>query len=87
MTHEELKYKESKLRECFKEKLEHLDVNGVNDYTAVKCIKTYGVLWHLVHQLIMAEEKDAEALEKRNYSTTADTMNIQTTGLKMSGAR
>lgn len=86
MTHEELKYKESKLRECFKKKLGMLDVDGSNDYTTIKCIKTYGVLWHLVHQLLMAEEHE-EIKEKRTGSvTTADTMNIQTTGLKMAGS-
>lgn len=86
MTHEELKYKESKLRECFKKKLEMLDVDGSNDYTTIKCIKTYGVLWHLVHQLLMAEEHE-EITEKRTGSvTTADAMNIQTTGLKMAGS-
>lgn len=84
MTHEELKYKESKLRECFKKKLGMLDVDGSNDYTAIKCIKTYGVLWHLVHQLCMAEEKETEQVQVRSGSvTTADTMDIQATGLKM----
>lgn len=85
MTHEELKYKESRLRECFKKKLEMLDVDGENDIHTVKCIKTYGVLWHLAHQLLLAEEHE-ETTEKRTGSvTTADTMNIQTTGLKMTG--
>lgn len=81
ITHEELKYKESRLRECFKKKLEKLDVDGMNDYATVKCIKTYGVLWHLVHQLVMAEEK--ESGDSRSGTTTADTMNIQATGLAM----
>ena len=81
MTHEELKYKESRLRECFKKKLEKLDVDGTNDLATVKCIKTYGVLWHLVHQLCMAEEKEPQ--EVRGSITTADTMDIQATGLKM----
>lgn len=84
MTHEELKYKEQKLRECFKKKLEHLDVDGDNDYMTVKCIKTYGVLWHLAHQLLMAEEGEQQ---KRGYVTTADTMNVQATGLKMGGTK
>lgn len=85
MTHEELKYKESRLRECFKKKLEMLDVDGSNDYMTVKCIKTYGMLWHLVHQLCMAEEKnEKEVVAKESRSiTTADTMDIQATGLKM----
>lgn len=82
MTHEELKYKESRLRECFKKKLEKLDVDGNNDYMTVKCVKTYGVLWHLVHQLCMAEE-EKEPQEVRGNITTADTMDIQATGLKM----
>ena len=81
MTHEELKYKESRLRECFKKKLEILDVDGNNDLATVKCIKTCGVLWHLVHQLCMAEENEPQ--EKRGSVTTADTMNVQATGLKM----
>ena len=82
MTHEELKYKEMKLRDCFKKKLEMLDVDGHNDYMTVKCVKTYGILWHLTHQLMMAEEKEVEQ-EKRGSVTTADTMNVQATGLKM----
>lgn len=82
MTHEELKYKESRLRDCFKKKLEMLDVDGSNDYMTVKCVKTYGILWHLTHQLMMAEEKEVEQ-EKRGSVTTADTMNVQATGLKM----
>lgn len=86
MTHDKLKYMESQLRECFKKKLEHLDVDGNNDYHTVKCVKTYGVLWHLVHQLVMAEEKDAPAQDTRSL-TTADTMNVQATGLRMSGSK
>lgn len=82
MTHEELQYKEMKLRDCFKKKLEMLDVDGNNDYMTVKCVKTYGILWHLTHQLMMAEEKEVEQ-EKRGSVTTADTMNVQATGLKM----
>lgn len=88
MTHEELKYKETKLRDCFKKHLEDLDVDGRNDYASVKCVKTYGVLWHLVHQLLMAEEKDAAVQrsdQKRGYTTSADTMNVQATGLRMAG--
>lgn len=82
MTHEELKYKESRLRDCFKKKIEMLDVDGHNDYMTVKCVKTYGILWHLTHQLMMAEEKEV-IQEKRGSVTTADTMNVQATGLKM----
>lgn len=84
MSHDELKYKEQRLRECFKKKLEHLDVDGDNDYMTIKCIKTYGVLWHLAHQLLMAEESEQQ---KRGYTTTADTMNVQATGLKMGGTK
>ena len=80
MTHEELRYKEEKLREDFKNKLEKLDVDGKNDYATVKCVKTYGVLWHLTHQLLMAEEKRGAG---SGSTTTADTMNIQATGLNM----
>lgn len=79
MTHEELKYKESKLRECFKKKLGMLDVDGENDIHTIKCIKTYGMLWHLTHQLLMAEENE----ETKGSVTTAQTMNIQATGLAM----
>lgn len=82
MTHEELKYKESKLRDCFKDMLSGLDVDGLNEYCTVKCIKTYGALWHYTHQLLLAEEQEST----RNV-TTADTMNIQATGLKMTGGR
>ena len=85
MDKEKLDYMEHSLRECFKKKLEMLDVDGENDIHTVKCIKTYGVLWHLAHQLLMAEEHE-ETTEKRTGSvTTADTMDIQTTGLKMTG--
>ena len=84
MTPGELRYKEQKLRECFKKTLEHLDVDGDNDYMTVKRIKTYGVLWHLTHQLLMAEEGEQQ---KRGYTTTADTMNVQATGLKMGGTK
>ena len=87
MTHEELKYKESKLRECFKHKLEHLDVDGMNDYSTVKCVKTYGILWHVTHQLLMAEEKEVGVDTRKGSTTTADTMNIQATGLNMTSRR
>ncbi len=81
MTLDTLKYKESRLREDFMKKLELLDVDGNNDMCVVKSIKTFGALWHYVHQLVMAEEGKAPATRS---ITTADTMNIQTTGLKMS---
>jgi len=85
MSIDELKYKESKLRECFMKKLDELDVDGTNDYCTIKDIKTYGALWHYAHQLLMAEANKEE--EKRSTVTTADTMNIQTTGLKMTGGK
>lgn len=86
----ELEYKEMALREEFKEKLEQLNIDGNNDYCTVKCIKTYGVLWHLTHQLLLAEKhaqdnKEGEA--QRSYNTTAETMNVQATGLKMGGTK
>lgn len=97
MSIEELKYKEETLRNCFKKKLEHLDVDGHNDYATVKCVKTYGVLWHLVHQLLLAEERTdimelvksdtKEAEVQHSYNTTAETMNVQATGLKMGGTK
>ena len=86
MTHEELKFKESVLRECFKEKLEHLNVEGANDMCMIKCIKTYGALWHYTHQLMLAEEHEKEDAETRS-STTAETMDIQATGLRMIGGK
>lgn len=83
MDKEKLDYMEKQLRDCFKKKLDLLDVDGTNDYHTVKCVKTYGVLWHTVHQLQMAEEAE----QVRNGSvTTANTMNVQATGLKMMGA-
>lgn len=80
MSIDELKYKEEVLRECFKEKLDMLNVEGDNDMCTIKCIKTYGALWHYTNQLLMAEEKEAAASRS---ITTAETMNIQATGLKM----
>lgn len=86
MTHDELKFKESVLRECFKEKLEHLNVEGANDMSVIKCIKTYGALWHYTHQLMLAEEHEGEAAETKS-STIAETMDIQATGLRMIGGK
>ena len=77
MNIEELRYKEEVLRECFKEKLEELNVDGKNDMCTVKCVKTYGALWHYTQQLLLAEEH----LDKQ--TTTADTMEIKAAGLKM----
>lgn len=80
MTKEKLDYMEKSLRECFKKKLDMLDVDGINEYSTVKCVKTYGILWHTVHQLQMAEK--SEQVKSGNV-TTADTMNVQATGLQM----
>ena len=77
MNIEELRYKEEVLRECFKEKLEQLNVDGKNDMCTVKCVKTYGALWHYTHQLLLAEEHPDK------QTTTADTMEIKATDLKM----
>lgn len=86
MTIEELEYKESRLRKEFMDKLEWLDTDGENDMRTIKCIKTYGVLWHLTHQLLKAEHED-----KKEYNTgsatTAETMNIQATGLQMRSSK
>lgn len=93
MTHEELKYKETVLRECFKEKLASLNVDGENDICLVKRVKTFGALWHYTHQLCLAEEHDKEVMEaeveakKKGTETTTETMNIQATGLKMTGSK
>lgn len=86
MSIEELEYKEHVLRECFKEKLEHLNVEGENKIDTVKCIKTYGVLWHLTHQLLKAEHED-QVKNKTRSETTAETMDIRATGLKMIGSK
>lgn len=86
MSIDELKDKESVLRECFMEKLEMLNVDGPNDICTIKCIKTYGALWHYTHQLLMAEENDAERSARPN-TTTADTMDIRATGIRMSNSK
>ena len=74
----DLEYKEEVLRECFKEKLEMLNVDGMNDMCTVKCVKTYGALWHYTHQLLLAEK-----YESGEQTTSAETMEIKATGLKM----
>lgn len=73
----DLEYKEEVLRECFKEKLEMLNVDGMNDMCTVKCVKTYGALWHYTHQLLLAEKHEG------SETTSAETMEIKATGLKM----
>lgn len=80
MDYEELEYKERVLRECFKEKLEMLNVDGMNDMCVVKCVKTYGALWHYTHQLLLAE---APAKAVNEQTTSAETMEIKATGLRM----
>ena len=82
MDMEELEYKEEVLRECFKDKLKELNVDGMNDMCTIKCIKTYGALWHYTHQLLLAE-KEHENRSEAPTETTADTMEIKATGLKM----
>lgn len=77
MTIAELEYKEAKLRDAFKLKLALLDVDGYNDATDVHCVKTYGILWHITHQLLKAEKE-----ESNNY-VEADTINMSSTGFKM----
>lgn len=79
MTIKDLEYKEQVLRECFKEKLEGLNVEGSNDMCTVKCVKTYGMLWHLTHQLLLAEKHE----EAGEQTTSTETMEIKATGLKM----
>ena len=86
MTHEELEYKEEVLRDYFKRELTRINVDGDNDMCLVKRVKTYGALWHYTHQLLMAEEHDSEQ-QVRSNTTTAETMNIQATGLKMAGGK
>lgn len=78
MDMKDLEYKEEVLRECFKEKLETLNVDGMNDMCTVKCVKTYGALWHYTHQLLLAEKH-----ESGEQTTSAETMEIKATGLKM----
>lgn len=90
MDMDELIFKEKVLRECFKEQLQRLNVEGENDLCTVKKIKTYGALWHYVNQLIMAEEKELAVrtgAAKAQPVTTAEQMNIQATGLKMTGGK
>lgn len=80
----DLEYKEEVLRECFKEKLEKLNVDGTNDMCTVKCVKTYGALWHYTHQLLLAEKAAEEVVRPTSeQTTTAETMEIKATGLKM----
>lgn len=80
MTTEDIEYKEKRLREEFKKRLELLDVNGENSLDDVKCLKLFGVLWHITHQLLLAERS-------KDKSLTAETVNMQATGLKMIGGK
>jgi len=43
-------------------------------------------LWHYTHQLMLAEEHESENTETRS-SMTAETMDIQATGLRMIGGK
>ena len=80
----DLEYKEEVLRECFKEKLGMLNVDGTNDMCTIKCVKTYGALWHYTHQLLLAEKTAEEVVRPTSGQTTsAETMEIKATGLKM----
>lgn len=88
MTVEELEFKESALRREFKEKLEHLNVEGSNDIHTIKCIKTYGALWHYVHQLLLAEQEHA-AVQERGQMQHMHAENVHAdsvTSLKVAGA-
>ena len=80
---DELKYKEQVLRECFMAHLDALNVDGDNDMCTIKKIKDYGALWHYTHQLLLAETKQDVAATV----TTADTMEIKASGLKMAGGK
>lgn len=80
MTFDELEYKETVLRECFMQHLDKLNVDGTNDMCTIKKIKDYGALWHYTHQLLLAETE-------HNTVTSADTMEIKATGLKMAGGK
>ena len=68
MTFEDLEHKEHVLRENFKEELDKLNVDGMNDMCTIKTIKTIGILWHLTHQLKLAEEK---AIQENELKITA----------------
>lgn len=78
MSIDELEHREGVLRNDFKKALEWLDVNGKNEEHIVKCVKTYGALWHYTHQLLMAE---------RNETRSVSADSIQATGLRMTGGR
>lgn len=78
MSHDELIYKERVLRECFEEKLSRLDVEGKVPVEEVKCVKTFGALWHYAHELLKVHEHG----EEQHGTMTADTMEIKASGLK-----
>lgn len=86
MSIDELKFKEKVLREEFKEKLSHLNVEGENSWHAIRCIKTWGALWHYTRQLMIAEMYDGGE-ETSVDASSAETLNIQATGLKMAGGK
>lgn len=77
MTHEELEYKEHKLRECFIKRLEKLDVDGTVPLKEIKELKTYGALWHYTQELL--EEHEEKKAAAHHSTVTADSVS----GLKM----
>ena len=77
MTYEDIEYKEKVLRECFKEKLASLNVDGINDMCTVKNVKMYGALWHYTHQLLLAE----------GNNNNERTVEIKSTSLTMAGGK
>lgn len=77
LTREVLEYKEQALRDCFMERLERLDTDGTVSLAEVKELKTYGALWHYVHELL---EESGAAQSKQHGTVTADSVS----GLKMS---
>ena len=87
MTVEELEFKEKTLRHDFMEKLECLNVSGHNDIHAIKCIKTYGALWHYVHQLLLAEQEHAVQEHGQMQHMHAENVHADSvTSLKVAGA-
>lgn len=78
MTMEELKHKEEALRGEFERKLAGLDVDGTVSMEHIKCVKTFGALWHHAKELLMSK-----ASEAANYQVSAE----QVTGLRMEGRK
>lgn len=78
MTIEELKYKEEVLRGEFERKLSGLDVDGAVSMEHIKCVKTFGALWHYTKELLLNK-----ASEAANYQVSAE----HVSGLKMEGRK